>query len=693
MKRVMTSGKGFCVLFGVMFLALTFVTAQQSSFLPQNLGPTVNSEYDEINPVISPDGKTLYFVRVNHPENEYGAFDSQDIWYSELRDGKWTNAKRDLDLNIARYNSVVAIIDGGQTIIVNGVFNKAGTFWKGRGLSASKKSSAGWSAPERLKVRKLKSVNDGENGGATMSADGTTVYLSLTKWYNSAKTDIFYSEKKGNGKWKKPRKVKALNSKSSDESPFLAADKKTIFFASDRGERNQFDIYKSTRLGISDLNWTQPIKLSDTVNSKKWENQFKTTSKGSYAFFSSTNNTTGGADIFTIKLFEENPFVIVKGTVINSNTQSPLKREFKITINGKAWDSLKMNVDSSTYSLKLPLRSKYEIMAVTDHANSKKEIIDVSSVKEFSRITRDLLVVPMDFAHITGRVIDRSTSAPVPSFVDTKILLNNLLSDSIHFDKLTGGYSLNLKLGQKYSLAARAPKFESVPVNLDLTKVTEYREVTQDLYLETEKMVAVTGAVLNKKTNSAFKPFSKVQVVFNGGSPLVAAIDTASNRYIINLPPGIVYNITASAPDCVPVYETIDLTRVAKGTSLTKDLTLTPIEVGQSVRLKNIFFESGRAILKKESFVELDRVYEFLSGNESVKVEIAGHTDNVGSAATNLALSKARAQAVSNYLIKKGITADRLKSTGYGMTKPITSNATKDGKSQNRRVEFVILDK
>lgn len=693
MTNVMTSGKNFCMLLCMITLAMSFTSAQQSSFLPQNLGPAVNSEYDEINPVISPDGKTLYFVRVNHPENTYGAFDSQDIWYSEWKNGKWTQAKRDLDLNIARYNSVVAVIDGGETLIINGVFNKAGTFWKSRGLSICKKTSAGWSAPVRLKVKKLNSVNDGANSGASMSADGTTLYLSLAKFYNSEKTNIFYSEKKSNGKWKKPKKVKALNSKSSDESPFLSTDKKTIYFASDRVEQNQFDIYKSTRPGSGDLNWTQPIKLSDTVNSKNWENQFKTTVKGSYAFFSSTNKTTGGADIFTVKLFEENPFVIVKGNVVNSNTQLPLNRQFKIIINGKPWDSLKLNIDSSTYSVKLPLRSKYEIEAVAYHANSKKEIVDVSTVKEFTKMTKDLFVTPMDYARVTGTVIDRSTSAPVSAFVDAKILLNNLSSDSIHFDKLTGRYSLNLKLGHKYSLTAHAPKFESVSQVLDLTKMTEYQEITQDLYLETEKMVAVSGQVLNKKTNSSFKPFSKVQVVFNGGSPLVAAIDTAANRYVINLPPDAVYNITASAPDCVPVYETIDLTGVAKGTTLTKDLTLTPIEVGQSVRLKNIFFESGRAVLKKESFVELDRVYEFLSGNASVKVEIAGHTDNVGSAATNLALSKARAQAVANYLIKKGIAGDRLKSTGYGMTKPITSNATADGKSQNRRVEFVILDK
>ena len=124
-----------------------------------------------------------------------------------------------------------------------------------------------------------------------------------------------------------------------------------------------------------------------------------------------------------------------------------------------------------------------------------------------------------------------------------------------------------------------------------------------------------------------------------------------------------------------------------------KDLTIVPIEVGQSIRINNIFFETGKAALKHESFSELDRVAKFLRDNPEIKIEIGGHTDNVGKEASNLRLSQARADAVASYIISRGAAATNVISKGYGLTKPIASNATVIGKAQNRRVEFTILDK
>src|SRR5689334_38186 len=86
----------------------------QSSFIPQGVGSGINTTYDEINPVLSPDGKTLYFTRVNHPENTYGFEDSQDIWVSRLKpDGTWSAAVRPLFLNIGRYNNALSLSADG----------------------------------------------------------------------------------------------------------------------------------------------------------------------------------------------------------------------------------------------------------------------------------------------------------------------------------------------------------------------------------------------------------------------------------------------------------------------------------------------------------------------------------------------------------------------------------------------------
>jgi outer membrane protein OmpA-like peptidoglycan-associated protein len=117
------------------------------------------------------------------------------------------------------------------------------------------------------------------------------------------------------------------------------------------------------------------------------------------------------------------------------------------------------------------------------------------------------------------------------------------------------------------------------------------------------------------------------------------------------------------------------------------------VEVGAKVVLKNIYFETGKAVLKSESFAELDKVVKFLLENSDLKIEISGHTDNVGSLKINTTLSEARAKAVVDYFAKKGIAVEQMVYKGYGPNQPIAPNTTKAGKQLNRRVEFKILSK
>lgn len=124
---------------------------------------------------------------------------------------------------------------------------------------------------------------------------------------------------------------------------------------------------------------------------------------------------------------------------------------------------------------------------------------------------------------------------------------------------------------------------------------------------------------------------------------------------------------------------------------ITKDLYLSPIEVGQTIRLNNIFFEFAKADLKPESYGELDRVVKFLNENPSIEIKLSGHTDNVGNDAANLTLSENRAQSVLKYIVSHGVSASRITAKGFGKTKPVTGNETDEGRQLNRRVEFTIV--
>ncbi len=134
--------------------------------------------------------------------------------------------------------------------------------------------------------------------------------------------------------------------------------------------------------------------------------------------------------------------------------------------------------------------------------------------------------------------------------------------------------------------------------------------------------------------------------------------------------------------------------------SLAKPYTLTvhlqPIPADTDSRpavtvLRNVFFDSGSATLKPESYFELAKLVELLKANPGLRIRINGHTDNVGSDADNLRLSEARAKAVYNYLVREGIAADRLAYKGFGESRPIAPNDTEEGRRLNRRTEVETI--
>lgn len=122
-----------------------------------------------------------------------------------------------------------------------------------------------------------------------------------------------------------------------------------------------------------------------------------------------------------------------------------------------------------------------------------------------------------------------------------------------------------------------------------------------------------------------------------------------------------------------------------------KNIPLRRPEIGETSVLRNVFFDFDKSILKNESNIELDKLVAYLSSNQNLKIEIGGHTDNQGNDEYNMNLSLERAKSVYNYLISKGISADRMSYKGYGETKPIASNDTEEGRQLNRRTEFKVI--
>ncbi len=467
------------------FVLLTHVVAAQSSFLPQGLGSPVNSSYHEINPVLSPDGTTLYFVRVNHPENTYGAADSEDIWYSILlHDSTWSDPQRIPELNIGRYNAVLSVSGDGNTLLLNGVYNRKGNIWKKRGLSLSHRNGDEWGTPERLKIKKFSKVNRGLRSSASLSADGESMVLSYSKTFNGNRNNLYYSRRKKNGNWSRPVKLARVNSGARDEAPFLAPDGETLYFASNRKSRNNFNIYKATKTGTGLKDWSKPVALSDTVNSPSWESYFKTNSSGNWGYYSSTGGTASNADLFRVKLFEENPYVVIKGRVVNAVTKAPLfGQRVAITVNGLVPDSLHVDFDSATYELTLKLGDVYTISASVDKSNPPTPVtVDVSKVKEFTTRRLDLPVAALPYVLVTGRLLVQESGMPVERIYNPRVMVNNA-NDPLPIDVQAGTYEVRLEPGAIHKLKLIADEHITIEKTLDLTTVSADEKVHVNLFV------------------------------------------------------------------------------------------------------------------------------------------------------------------------------------------------------------------
>ena len=177
----------------------------------------------------------------------------------------------------------------------------------------------------------------------------------------------------------------------------------------------------------------------------------------------------------------------------------------------------------------------------------------------------------------------------------------------------------------------------------------------------------------------------------DGAGVGAASANPADGHYQIALPLGEDYGFLASAAGYIAVSEHLDLRTAKVNEIVERDLTLVPIKTRQPIRLNNVFFKTNEAVLLPESQRELDRLAKLLKYNPTMVIEVAGHTDAQADAAFNITLSQARAGAVTAYLVKAGIAAGRLQARGYGLTKPVASNSTEEGRALNRRVEFLIL--
>ncbi|MCX6286037.1 MAG: OmpA family protein [Bacteroidetes bacterium] len=199
------------------------------------------------------------------------------------------------------------------------------------------------------------------------------------------------------------------------------------------------------------------------------------------------------------------------------------------------------------------------------------------------------------------------------------------------------------------------------------------------------------GIVFDSETKKRLQARFELTNLGDGGTVANSVSDPVNGEFLLVLPIDKDYGLNVSKDGYLFYSDNFSLKGLhGIDKPFIKNIALKPVMVGESVVLRNIFFDTDKYILKPESMGELSKLLEFLRKNSKIKVELSGHTDNMGTPAYNIELSRNRAKAVYDYLIVNGIAAGRLSYAGYGLTRPIDSNDTEQGRANNRRTEFRI---
>lgn len=389
------------ILIVLILLNFCYAFSQESNFAPERLSGAINTEYEERNPVISPDGKTLYFIRQGDPRNVgYQVLDeNQNIWFSTKgEDGKWQEAQNIGEpLNNAQSNGVMGVSPDGNTLLLFGSYRANSP---GGGASMSRRTKDGWSYPMPLIIKNF--INKSRWYQFSLGSDGKTLLMAIESDKGYGENDLFVSFLQRDDTWSEPLNLgKQVNTILNEISPFLAADGVTLYFSTNgRGGYGDYDVYVTRRLDGTWKNWSEPENLGDKINTAGFDAYYKISAEGDYAYYTSTINSIGRGDIFRVKLPERvkpKPVVLIYGKVINSSTREPLEARVLYEILPGGSDAGRANSTPNTgeYKMILPAGYNYGFRGEAQGFISVNDNIDLTNLEEYKEIKRDIEMMPI----------------------------------------------------------------------------------------------------------------------------------------------------------------------------------------------------------------------------------------------------------------------------------------------------------
>lgn len=375
-----------------------------------NLGTHINSKFSEVAPLVSPDGKYLYFTRLNHPKNfisksekrapEVKGIISQDVWVSALdANGNWKEAQNmRKPIHEGSKNAAATIAMDGKSIFSLNAETPSGEYEAG--LTKVTLKNERWTNKRRVNIQDFEALSyiyNNEQKKETefsMSSDEKYLVMGLMRRDTYGDKDLYVSFKTGTNTYSKPINLGAvLNTAGNEGSPFLAADNKTLYFNSNgHPGYGDMDIFMTTRLDDTWTNWTEPVNLGPQINSQEFDGYISIPASGEYAYFSSAKNSLGLDDLFKIKLFpsiKPEPVQMYEFQFMDSLSNKEVIPEIVFqNLNKNEEHQFIYDEDSKSYKTVLPLGSKYKIQATLKDYKPIIETINLEQLQEYKEVKK-----------------------------------------------------------------------------------------------------------------------------------------------------------------------------------------------------------------------------------------------------------------------------------------------------------------
>ncbi|MEN7551403.1 OmpA family protein [Rapidithrix thailandica] len=647
------------------------LTASPLDLVIFNLGPTVNTEYPEVCPVISSDESRLIFTS-RRPGNLGKALDPiqslpyEDIYIAEKdENGHWQTPRNiGESINTTTHDASIGLSPDGQELFIY-KDNNVSTLLSGD-IYISKNRDESWTQP--VKLQEGINTKNWETH-ASITADGKLMFFVSNREDPEAQggRDIYMVRRLPDLSWAKPLNLGPLiNTPFDEDAPYIHPNGKTLFFSSNgHNGMGGFDIYFTELHDLDNNIWTAPQNIGYPINSADDDIYYTVSADGSRGYFSSQREDSYGSfDLYMANIpSKQLNIIVLKGSVKDAHTDRPLGASIEIFDNTehKLVKVAEANSFTGKFSLFLQPGRNYGIRVAHGGYLFKSINIDVPEQFEYLELHEDIHLKPIEensFEVLNNIFFTDQMELKVESYRELQSLQQLLAEQKVD--------EIEIVVHSDNSQDSLVSKFTTQAMADVLVEELKLQNHTSTLIkaqgLGSNYPVALNTTQQGKRKNNRVE--------------FIIRTDHASKE---------------KAPlDYPEINPDLVLVELPKDSISTPGVEL-PFDFSFIQTVHKIKFAFADNSLNPEAILAIEEMVEMMEKMPGLIIEIGGHTDNIGSPSYNFKLAERRAKIVAQQMVFRGIARERLVIKSYGLSKPLASNKTDSGRQANRRIEFQVL--